>query len=567
MLGFIEMAGVGLVYSALTFLTFIRLWPHLQTHSITRNIWDFGPNLWLQWWGPYALSRAMNPFHTRWLFYPAGSELTVDAWPVQWLIEWPLRIFLNPVGRYNLLAAFSYFATGLASYALFRLFTRSKSGALLASFALTFSSYRNFSLVTSHSELLQTQWAVLMVLAYFVYQRGPWPRKTNLWLLAAAAAAAYNELRTFMMAMMLIGVYSIFSAWLRHREAPEDAERFLWKWLTFCLGVAVITAPLFIEDVRVLGLGRYRTAPHIATMSVGWRDALLPPAHHLLRVFDNNALGSDMLEERGEGYVSVAVLGLAILGLIRLRDRAEERPLALALAFFAVLEATHRPLARLPFLSFLRVPARFSFVTALLAGIFACQGWEYLSGRIRDVPSRFLLWAALSVMIVVETNPVLEPLTVVWNADETALDALKKRGDGAVLDLPLTLEPPFSLIPPLSFAGRYNVEAFLRAVRHEKPLVNGNLSFPGMGDSGDRCDKDLQSLLLCQGRGSCGGLDGSFWSRLRQSEGIRYVISEKTAPENPLLAAARRSGALSVVETDPEIDVYEIRAPLPGSDD
>jgi hypothetical protein len=550
MIGGIEMVGVGLLYVALTILTFLRVWPHFQTQVITRSVYDFGTNLWLQWWGPYALAHGMNPFYTRWLFHPVGSALTVDAWTVPWLMLWPFRHFLTPVGGYNLLAAFSYVSTGLASYAFFRLFSKSRSGSLLASFIFTFSAYRNYSFIVSHSELLQTQGGVLMILAYIVYLRGAWSRRNALWLLAAAAFAAYSEMRTFLTAMMLIGAYSVFAALQRRRAAPEDAAALFRKWLAFCLAAAILAAPLIIEIIRATGW--YETLEGNPVLRIGWRDVLFPPVHHALGLFYPAGTLPGTWSEHNEGYINLVVLSLALLGLAKARGREEDRPWALALAVFAVLEAARWPLIYLPFLTFLRVPARFSAVTILLTGMFACRGWEHLSSRIRAVPLRFMLWAALSVMVVVETNPVFQPLTTVWNIDSPALDALKNRGGGAVLDLPLTFRK--------AVKGPYNYRAYLRAARHEKPLVNGNLSLrtiPVLAQISQ--DKDVQTLLACQWDGACGSLKDAFWDGLRRSKDIRYVISEKTGPQNPLAASIRRSGALRIIDSDAEIDIYEIR--------
>lgn len=423
-----EAALAALVYAVLACLTFLRLLPHFQTDVITVSFYDFGPNLWLQWWGPHALGHGANPFITRGMFYPLGSDLTVDAWLVSWLLVWPFKGMLDPIGRYNLLAAFSYAATGVSSYALFRLFARSRAASFLASFAFTFSAYRNYSFLVSHAELLQTQWCVLMILAYVVYWRGGRRRAILPWLLAATGLAAYNEVRTFLMALMFLGLYTVGELWWAEREDAGETARAVRGLGVFCVAALLLVMPLVLRDVKVIGIYAHGAARYPAAFRVGWRDFLLPPCHHVLHVFDAGAQ-PPFWRESNEGYVNGVLLLLALLGLASRGNSRERRPLAFALAIFIFLETARWPLARLPVLGFLHVPARFSFISGLVLCLFAGLGWERVAARIRSDRLRWLAWSFLSAMVIMETNPVFWNPVRVWPEDR-ALDALKTAGGG-----------------------------------------------------------------------------------------------------------------------------------------
>lgn len=542
-----ELAGAAAAFAALAAASFARLWPVVSTHALGANLYDLGPNLWLQWWGPFALSRGLDPLRTSWCFFPAGSALGPDAWVLQWLLLWPLSVFLNPLARCAVLAAFSYAATGAAAYALARLYSRSRTGCLLAGAAVAFSSFRQYSLLAGHSELLQTQWAALMLLAFAAAARARFSPRACRWLAAACAAAAYNEQRTFLMTAAACALFAAGLA-LFHRDALRLERRSrLAAGAALALSAALVL-PLARGTLTTLGspLSGYGRRPR--ALRVGPSDLLRPPSHHALR-----ALGAlpprPGLPESEEGYLDAFFLALAALGLWSRRRRPEARALAFALAGLAVLEAARTPLVRVPVLSWLHVPARFALLTSLVAGVFAAAGWEELSPRLGR--AALALFGLLFAVFVLENNPLLETPQRVWERDEPALEALRAR-EGAVLDLPLPVYEPE--------ARSINGRLFLRAVRHERPVIAGHLSSPSPG--AERQPEELETLWACQAGGSCSGVDAAL--RGLAALGVRWLIADSSLPPDPLRQAVLRSRGLRVDARATGYTVYELE-PGPAS--
>lgn len=542
-----ELAGAAAVFAALAAISFARVWPVASTHAPGANLYDLGPNLWLQWWGPFALSHGLDPLRTGWCFFPGGSALGPDGWVLQWLQLWPLSFFLNPLARYNSLAALSYAATGAAAYALARLYSRSRTGCFLAGAAVAFSAFRHYSLVAGHSDLLQTQWAALMLLAFVAAARARFSPRTCGWLAAASVAAAYNEQRTFLMTVVACALLAAGLA-LFHQESLRLARRALLPACAALALAAALVLPLGRGTLSSLGSPVAGYGRHPRSMRVGASDLLIPPSHHALR-----ALGAlpprPGLPESEEGYLDAALLALAALGLWSRRRRPEERALAFALTGLAVLEAARAPLASVPVLSWLHVPARFSMLTCLIAAVFAAAGWEELSPRLgRAAPA---LFAVLLALFVLEENPLLLTPQRVWERDEPALAALRSR-DGAVLDLPLPVYDPEAR----AIDGRM----FLRAVRHERPVLAGHLSSPSPG--AERQPAELDALRACQLGGSCAGVEPAL--RGLAAAGVRWVIADSALPPDPLRSAAARSNRLRVEGRGPDYTVYELSSGRPA---
>jgi hypothetical protein len=522
-----ELAGATAFFSALAAVSFARVWPVASTHAVAAAVYDFGPNLWAQWWGPFALSKAMNPLVTRWLYFPAGSSMGVDAWVLQWLLLWPLSAFLGPLARGTALAALSYAATGAAAYALFRLYSRSRAGCLLAAAAVSFSAFRLYSLTAGQTELLQTQWAALLLLAFAAAARARFSPRSCAWLAAAAVAAAYNEQRTFLMTALACALFALGLA-LFHREPLRVPRRHgLAAGLALALcGAALL--PLAAVELPVLGPAFVGYGHRPETLRVGPADLVTPPSRHALR-----ALGvlppRRGLPESEEGYLDAAFLALAAAGLWARRRGREERAWAVTLAGLAVLESSRLPLVRVPVLTWLHVPARFSLLTSLAAGLFAAAGWESLAPRLgRAAPAVF---AALLAVFVLENNPLFVAPVRVWDEREPALEALRT-SEGAVLDLPL---------PVYALDGRaINGRIFLRAARHERPVFAGHLTAPSSGAEGQ--PDALAPLLACQRGGSCAGVEDAL--RRLASLGARWVITDAELPADPLRAAVERSKSL-----------------------
>ncbi|MDX6770244.1 MAG: hypothetical protein SF051_11985, partial [Elusimicrobiota bacterium] len=297
--------------------------------------------------------------------------------------------------------------------------------------------------------------------------------------------------------------------------------------------VALCALPRLLDAPRLgLALGG-GLSPRLASLTVGWRDLLILPPHHALRAL-GVAPAAAGWPESAAGYLGPVFAGLAAWGLLASRGRPGRATLAALLAVFALLSAARWPLAGVPVLSFLRVPARFMFATSLLAAVAAAWGWEDLARRLAPAPRR-AAWAAAAAALFLGVNPAFQAPMVVWGEPTPWLETLAAAPPGAVIDLPL------ELMPGMGGSGD-NGLAYLRATRHGKPLFNGHLSVPGEAAQALARDADLQALVACQ-EGRCDAVDDALWKRLHGRLGARYVIRSSLVSA-PLDAALRRSRAL-----------------------
>ncbi len=367
-----ELAGVAALHAALASLSFARLLAAPGDAALARSLFDLASTVWVQWWGPFAALRGLDPFSTSWVYHPAVSRLAVDADLPRWLLSAPLGALFGPLGAHHALAVFSYAATGAACYALLRRFSASIAGCLLGSFAFAYSSYRGYALLSGHGEMLQTQWGVLLG----ARRSRTAPRRAT--AADALAAAAWRANRPTRARPSCCRPCAATGAYATRAQADAAALARRWPSRPCCSPPPArrgrsTRCPLSraggVAAARRVHDGR-------AARVLAW------PAHHALRQLGAAPPASGW-PEAAAGYLGPAFLVLAAFGAWSARRRPERRPLLLVAAAFLLLAAFPSAVTGLPVVSFLRVPARFMFGATLAGAALAAWGWEAAAARVR----------------------------------------------------------------------------------------------------------------------------------------------------------------------------------------
>ncbi|HRY30216.1 MAG TPA: hypothetical protein P5079_09305 [Elusimicrobiota bacterium] len=536
-----------LFYAALALLSMGRVLPHFQESAFTISPYDFGNNLWRFWWGPFSFYNGLNPYFTQWQFHPFGAPLTVNFSLMDYFFTVPLSGLLNPVGLYNLTLTLTYVFTGVLSFHLFYFFSKHDRGALLASVFVTFSPFKNYHVLVSGSEVAQTHWPILLLLAYFlIYFNDTWGWKA-LWALPAVFPAIYHEQRTLMMAVLFLTVVTFVDIVEKAVRRDPVWKKRLAKYLVFCAGAAVLSLPLLWEYLRVFGDWNGASSPGIHVG--GWKQIFLWPAHYFLRFESGNG---ELLFERNAVYLNVFAMGLAVLGALKARALAGRFGFIVGFFVFLGFALGYWSLSGLPMVGYLKAPARYAFIVSLVVGLFLACGWRAFETMFRPKALRGVLYGALMVLFFVETNPLFcGPFDIKKSA---ALEELRKNTErGAVLDLPFGIAP--------RVVGRFYYKSLLRATQHEKPVMNGFIAWLDIATRKKaKAGPFHRAIAGCEFEGRCEAVGDEFWRKLATGWGVKYVICDNGFENDPLIARVRTSPVFERVASEAEFDLYVFKA-------
>jgi hypothetical protein len=94
----------------------------------------------LNWW-PWAITHALNPMISHYVWYPEGFNMTwAGSMPVGALGIWPVTSWLGPVVSYNVLMLLSPALSGWAAFLLANYLTRDPVASFFAGYLYGFSS-------------------------------------------------------------------------------------------------------------------------------------------------------------------------------------------------------------------------------------------------------------------------------------------------------------------------------------------------------------------------------------------------------------------------------------------
>jgi hypothetical protein len=393
-------AWVALVaYAALAVVLFWGGW----RAPLTRNVGAGGDMPIFGWslrWAPWAVAHGHNPLFTKYLGYPAGSNLMWNTSVfLPSLLVAPVTLLSTPVLAYNVLATLGVVLPAWALFGALRLATRHPLAAWLGGLAWGFGPWIIAQTRGDHLHLSLGSLA-LPLLAFaahdaFIVQRRR-PRVVGLVTGAGAAAWLLVGEEALAIAAVTIGVATLALAlvshgWWHHggrARARHGAAVLGWALVAFVPLAAFPLGMQFLGPQRVHGT-IFPNDRYDADLPA----SVLPTGHVLVDL----GQGTTLRFHTGEGgYLGIPLIALAGVVTVRQRRRPAVRAAALSAAALWVLSlgshlhvvghATRIPLPwdalrHVPLLTNL-LPVRLTMgVAAILATLLAVGADDLLSTR------------------------------------------------------------------------------------------------------------------------------------------------------------------------------------------
>ena len=155
------------------YLIFIIVFFMLKRNfSITHSIFTLGSDpeifIWsLKWW-PFAVAHNLNPFLTKYIWYPSGFNLTwATSIPALALLFSPITYFLGAITSFNLIALLAPVLSATSMFYLIYVITRKYFPSLLAGYIFGFSSYELGQLL-GHTHLYVTFCIPLLIMLFIL---------------------------------------------------------------------------------------------------------------------------------------------------------------------------------------------------------------------------------------------------------------------------------------------------------------------------------------------------------------------------------------------------------------
>ncbi len=382
----------------------------------------------LNWW-PFALAHHLNPFITKYVWYPVGFDLAwATAVPAVALAMAPVTLVLGAQASFNILAIAAPALSAAACFYLVNYLTKEYLPALVAGYLYGFSSYE-LGQMLAHTNLDLTFLVPLAVLLFILRVHGRIGRIWYVLLFALVLAIQFGTSSEIFATTSFFGAISIGVFWLLgertlRRNIWDVCVDSLWAYAA----AIVVLAPYLYYMVSGAGSvpGQINSP---ALYSVDLANFIIPTP--VTRI-DLSTFGSTAATFDGGNFGEMgAYLGLPII-LILLRSvttnwrKYETKAITIILGITAIaslgpvlhiygnslgvplpwLIATHVPLLRYA------LPARFSLYVALIAAVGVAYWLSGITSRTQVVPrygaviiavlfmvpnSQYFVWSAIKV--------------------------------------------------------------------------------------------------------------------------------------------------------------------------
>ena len=454
---------------------------------------DAGSYVWGFWWIAHQAEHLSNPWFTRYIAAPTGTQLGLHAlMPLPGLLMIPITLTFGPSASYNLL---SIAMPGLFCYAMYRvgrLWLPSQAGAIAAgaffglSSMLTWRSWYHLNLAAGVLFL-----PLALEAAIRLRRRPGWRQALVLGLVVGGAVLTDQE----MAVLVIILTGAALLPWLLRRPAVAK----LWPAALAALVAAAFASPQIIAVMQqtksggaTSPLGALATSYVVSGVQLPDMFALSPRANFL-------GLGGFGLAYHGALGDGIPTFGLvltvlALLGLVLARRRRGAWLLALlwlgcaALALGSVLKiGTHtftpvaetfdgqRVSAIMPYTWFVRLPVLSGFREASRIMMLGILPAALLAGAAVD----WLRYHAAKAIVVVAALGILE---AGWAGSSwisvmpTALPAVD-RPIAANHNNSMVVDIPYGIRGGTNFSGRgFDPDAQVLATADGHPRAVGFIS-------------------------------------------------------------------------------------------
>jgi hypothetical protein len=388
------------VAATMAFLAILMTYPQVRRLDAVPDLGDPLFSIWRLAWIAHQLVR--DPLHLfdGNMFYPERFTLAysdsmllpaVTAAPLLWLGA-------DTVTVYNLFLLATFVLAGVAMYALVRALTGHRPAALVAAVAFAFYPFRFEQY--GHFELMFCFWMPLVLLAlHRTLARG----RIRDGVLTGAALAGQ------MFSSMYFGIFLaayLVPFWAVVAVGWGRVRRGIVPLVVGVVLAGAVVAPLAIPYAKVR-----QTVGERKTDEVGFYSAT-PQSY--LRAHPSRATYEALVGQRQPERELFPGILVILLALVALWPPLSPSRMAYGLGLIATFEASLGMNGYLyPFLyrwvpAFhgLRVPARLSMLVGFSLAVLAGYGIARLSRSLRT-PSRWLLAALASIVMLVESRPLL----------------------------------------------------------------------------------------------------------------------------------------------------------------
>ena len=457
-------------------LAVVMTWPmmsapgaltRMDTHDGKFSVWN------VAWVAHALLTDPTNVLNAN-IFHPQPGTLTYsEANLVAGLMAAPVyAVTGNPIAAHNLVIFVSLVLAFVLTWHLVRRLTGSVWAGLAPAAGFAFSAY--VSAHTAHVQLLLVFVVPLVLIVWHWFEEAPSVRRGA----GLGATLTFSVLTCAYYGIMMglaVGFAALWFAWRRAQPTRY------WMGLGTAVIVAALTvAPLAIPyaSLRAEGMRSSLNVDEARSYSADHRTYMRGhsgPLTHLLPASVRADLDQYVGRVGEVLFPGIIIVALALVGLVR-RPYAEAANVPTApravFAFYVALTvlavwASIGPRAGLyvwladviPFMSFLRAPARFGVLTLMGIAVFAGWGMVALSANRRRVASIAVLLMAL-VAAELRVRWPLRPVPPV--PDAYSMLAELPRAGTVVLHFPYR-------------AGEWfpHVEHMFWSMWHWQPLVNG----------------------------------------------------------------------------------------------
>ncbi len=410
-----------LVYLALAFGFFADC-PDWTRHyfGVTSDPISF---IWFLNWWPFALSHGLNPFICKYVWYPAGFNMTwATAVPLLAILLWPVTALGGPVLTYNILMLSAPALAAWTAYLLCRELTANGAASLAGGFLFGFSAPEYWQLQAE----LNCSFVCLIPLAVLLCVRrlrGGLGRRWFILSLAAVLAAQLGISTEFLATLCVLGalVWAVFLAFAPAAERRRFIDLAVDIWIAAGLAV-IVTLPFLIYLARGLpDVPAVINSPVLASADLAQFVSPVVPVHGAAALARAIASGfAGFSPERGS-YIGLPLLVILVLYFGRHAGMPYARALAAALLLISLASlgpllhwngsllnitlpwalAAHVPLIRSV------LPGRFVMYVSLCTAVTASL-WLAQPGSPKRRRLRFGL-AAAAVACLIPWRPVVVP--------------------------------------------------------------------------------------------------------------------------------------------------------------
>ena len=474
-------------YAVLTALFFWEVVAHINTRILSDGR-DGATFLWSMWALPKELFSGHNPFVTDLMFHPVGARLGFHSnIPLESFLAAPVAKVIGFAAAANLVRLGAAVLSAFGAYLLAFHECRDRLPAFVAGAAFAFAPYQ-IANSYGHFNLQQTQFLPFGILALLLlYERPTHVRALATGLVLAACVWTDLYYTFFLLFAWALIVVWHFRSTLRRTFLVRTAE---------AAGIAaVVSAPMAFEMVRELvsfkELDRLYGWGQAELYSADLLSWVVPPQWHPLwgatfAHLNEYVTGGDRMTFPGYVLLALGIAG-AIFGATRRRHMWTVMAAGFAILSFGpflhvngwqgsrftavgtrfTIPMPFAVVHKVPVVSGIRTPGRFSIMTVLALSVLAALALVRLGRRIPRAKA-VLCGAALGLMLL-EFLPGRLPF------QHAAVPAPYKAiahdpGRGAVLELPMVFRWGFGALgKPVADA---NIHLYY-AIDHGKPLVSG----------------------------------------------------------------------------------------------